>query len=266
MEIAILPDAAQATALVSAYIARALRRKPGLVLGLATGSTPVPVYRELIRQHREQGLDFSRATTFNLDEYLGLAPDHPASYRHFMRAELFDHVNIVPARTHVPDGLASDSESHCRQYEERIRASGGIDIQVLGIGSDGHIGFNEPGASLASRTRIQYLTAQTRRDNARFFPRLEDVPLAAVTMGIGTILEARVCLLLAFGANKAEAVAGAVEGPVTSMNPASALQFHPDTLCFLDRAAAARLKLRDFYDEAYAHGAFWRQLRADAGL
>jgi glucosamine-6-phosphate deaminase len=265
MEIIVLPEAAQATALVSAYIARALRRKPELVLGLATGGTPVPVYRELIRLHREQGLDFSRATTFNLDEYLGLAPDHPASYRHFMRAELFDHVNIQTARTHVPDGLASDIESHCRQYEERIRASGGIDIQVLGIGTDGHIGFNEPGASLASRTRIQYLTAQTRRDNARFFARPDDVPRAAVTMGIGTILEARVCLLLAFGANKAEAVAGAVEGPVTAMNPASALQFHPATFCFLDRAAAAKLKLREFYDEVYAHNDVWRKLMAETG-
>ncbi len=262
MEVIILPEAAQATGLVAAYIARAVRRKPEIVLGLATGGTPVPVYRELIGRHREQGLDFSRVTTFNLDEYLGLAPDHPASYRRFMRAELFDHVNIPPQNTHVPEGSADDIESHCRQYEERIRAGGGIDIQLLGIGSDGHIGFNEPGCSLTSRTHVQRLATQTRRDNARFFNQPDEVPVAAVTMGIGTILEARVCLLLAFGAGKAAAVAGAIEGPVTAMNPASALQLHPETICFLDEAAAARLKLRDFYNEAYAHNDFWKKLMA----
>jgi glucosamine-6-phosphate deaminase len=252
MKVMIRPRADLAAESAAAFIGRELRRKPDLVLGLATGGTPLPLYRELIRRHRREGLDFGRATTFNLDEYIGLGPAHPASYRRFMRENLFDHVNLAPERTHLPDGLAADIEAHCREYEASIRACGGIDIQVLGIGADGHIGFNEPPSSLASRTRAVVLAAGTRRDNARFFDRPEDVPATAVTMGVGTILEAGVCLLLAFGEHKAAAVAAAIEGPVTAMNPASALQLHRDARFFLDEAAAAGLRLRAYYDECAA--------------
>ena len=262
MKIGIFPDAQDAARTAAARIDRALRAKPGLVLGLATGGTPVPMYRELIRRHRYEGLDFSKATTFNLDEYLGLAPDHPASYRRFMRENLFDAINIPAGNTHVPDGLTRDVAAHCRAYEEAIRAAGGIDIQVLGIGSDGHIGFNEPSSSLASRTRRMTLTAQTRADNARFFDRAGEVPAECITMGIGTILESRMCLMMAFGAGKAAAVAGMIEGPVTAMNPASALQLHPQPVILLDEAAAAELRMRDFYDLCRERDPFWRELRS----
>lgn len=259
MEVIIQPDARRAARLAGAFIAQALRRKPDLVLGLATGSTPLLLYEDLIRRHRE-GLDFSRVTTFNLDEYLGLPASHPASYRHFMDTHLFRHVNIPPERIHVPDGCAVDMTAHCRDYEAAIRACGGIDIQVLGIGTDGHIGFNEPASSLTSRTRTKTLMPQTRRDNARFFASLDDVPHDCVTMGIGTILDSRTCLLLAFGEQKAEAIGRAVEGPVTAMNPASSLQLHRDTRIFLDEAAASRLQLRDYYHHAFEHEPFWQTL------
>jgi glucosamine-6-phosphate deaminase len=262
MEIIIQKDAQQASALVAAFIEREIRRKPSLVLGLATGNSPVMLYSELIRLHREHGLDFSRVTTFNLDEYLGLSPDHPASYRRFMQERLFNHINIAPEHIHLPDGLAEDVNMHCRLYEAHIKERGGIDIQVLGIGSDGHIGFNEPSSSLASRTRTKTLTSLTRRDNARFFKDPNDVPVECITMGIGTILESRVCLLLAFGKGKAKAVAGAIEGPVTAMNPASALQLHPDTRVFLDEAAASQLKLRDYYQETCERSSEWQGLLA----
>lgn len=251
MEVIVQPTPADSVRLAAQRIAKAVRAKPNLVLGLATGGTPVMLYAELARMNREEGLDLSRIHTFNLDEYLGLPPDHPASYRRFMKENFFDRTNIDPRRTFVPDGMTPDIRQHCREYEELIRSMGGIDIQILGIGSDGHIGFNEPGSSLASRTRDKVLTEQTRRDNARFFPRPEDVPHTCITMGIGTILETRECLLLAFGAGKAEAVAGAVEGPVTSMLPASALQMHPDAKVYIDEPAAARLKLREYYDYAF---------------
>jgi glucosamine-6-phosphate deaminase len=264
MEVIIQPDAARATRLAAAFIARALRRKPDLVLGLATGETPLALYRELARRHREEGLDFSRATTFNLDEYLGIPPDHPGAFRRFMQENLFDHVNLSPGHTHLLDGLAPDIDAHCRHYEGRIAASGGIDIQVLGIGTDGHIGFNEPSSSLASRTRTKTLAAQTRKDNARFFGGVDQVPNECVTMGIGTILESRTCLLLAFGERKADAVAGAVEGAVSAMNPASALQFHADTRVFLDPAAASHLKLRAYYEDVFARDAFWQRLCSES--
>ena len=253
MEVIIQPTPADAVRIAANLIAKAIRRKPNLVLGLATGGTPVQLYAELARMHREDGLDLSRVHTFNLDEYLGLPPNHPASYRRFMKENFFDHTNIDPRRTFVPDGMTPDISRHCGEYEELIKSIGGIDIQILGIGSDGHIGFNEPTSSLVSRTRDKVLTEQTRRDNARFFATPEEVPHACLTMGIGTILETRQCLLLAFGKGKADAVAGAVEGPVTSMLPASALQMHPDAKIFVDEPAAAKLKLRDYYDYAFRH-------------
>ena len=219
-----------------------MRKKPNLVLGLATGSTPLGLYAELIRMHREEGLDFSKLTTFNLDEYVGLPHDHPESYRHFMQKNLFHGLNLDPRFVHIPDSLAMDIEDHCLWYEEQIAAAGGLDLQVLGIGANGHIAFNEPGSSLGSRTRVKTLTAKTREDNARFFGSLEDVPRFALTMGVGTIMEARELLLLASGEGKAEAIASSVEGPITAMVPASIVQMHPRAFLVVDRAAASKLR------------------------
>lgn len=256
MEIIIQPTPEAATAIAARLIARLLKEKPDAVLGLATGSTPLPLYRALV----DMQLDWSRVRTFNLDEYLGLAPEHPQSYHHFMWENLFRHVNIRPENVHIPDGLAADVPAFCADYEARIRAVGGIDLQLLGIGSDGHIGFNEPSSSLASRTRIKTLTQRTRADNARFFASADEVPSHVITMGIGTIMEARTNLLLAFGAKKAQALAEAAEGPVTAMNPASALQLHPDTRVCLDEAAATQLKRADYYRWVFTNKPQWQRV------
>ncbi|GAA5483192.1 glucosamine-6-phosphate deaminase [Haloferula sargassicola] len=256
MEIIIQPTAEAATSIAARMIAGLLEEKPAAVLGLATGSTPLKLYGQLTRME----LDWSGATTFNLDEYVGVPPDHPTSYHHFMREHLFRHVNLAPERIHLPDGLAPDIPSCCRRYEAEIRAAGGIDLQVLGIGTDGHIGFNEPTSSLASRTRIKTLTPQTRRDNARFFGSEEQVPHHVITMGIGTIMDARHCVLLAFGEKKARAIAQAAEGPITAMNPASALQQHPRVTFLLDEPAASELKLKDYYRWAYENKPAWQAI------
>lgn len=231
----------------ASFLADLIRRKPNCVLGLATGSTPLGMYAELIRMHRDEGLDFSRVVTFNLDEYVGLGPEHPQSYRTFMRTNLFDRLNIDPRNTHVPDGMAQDLDRFCQQYEQAIRNAGGIDLQVLGIGSDGHIAFNEPGSSLGSRTRLKTLAPETIQDNARFFGSEEAVPRLAVTMGVGTILESRQCLLLATGESKAKAIRNTVEGPVTAQVTASALQLHRDVIVVVDEEAARLLERRDYY-------------------
>jgi len=242
-------DAEAASRRAARFVAELIRKKPNCVLGLATGSTPLMAYRELIRLHEEESLDFSQVTTFNLDEYVGLGPTHPQSYRHFMQQSLFDHINIDSNRTNVPDGRALDFENHCRQYELRIRDAGGIDLQILGVGSDGHIAFNEPGSSLGSRTRLKTLTSETIRDNARFFGGEDKVPRLAVTMGVGTILESRRCVLLAFGPHKAAAVRDTVEGAVTAQVTASALQLHREVIGIFDEAAARLLVRRDYYAE-----------------
>ncbi|MDX9867985.1 MAG: glucosamine-6-phosphate deaminase [Kiritimatiellia bacterium] len=246
MDITICPSAAEASRLAGEVIISAVRRKPDLVLGLATGSTPLLLYKEMIAACRN-GVDYSRVRTFNLDEYYGLPPDHPQSYRKFMNDHLFSHLNLARENTRVPDGKTRDVAAHCAVYEAEMKAAGGVDIQVLGIGSDGHIGFNEPASSLASRTRLVTLTPQTLSDNARFFASADEVPRYALSMGIGTILEARTCLLLCFGANKARAVRGAIEGGISQFNPASALQLHPDTRVYLDEEAAAELELKEYY-------------------
>ena len=240
-ETLILPSPEAAEVRVAEIFDRAIRDSPGLVLGLATGGTPVGCYRELVRRHREEGLDFSRVTTFNLDEYVGLPPGHAQSYHRFMREQLFDHVNLDPARTHLPNGLATDPAAHAAAYEEAIRQAGGIDLQLLGIGHNGHIAFNEPGASLDSRTRVVRLREETIEANGRFFDDPADVPRTAVTMGIGTILEARRLVLLATGQDKAEAVWRALRGPIHGEHPASMLRTHPDVTFVLDRAAASKL-------------------------
>ncbi len=249
MRVIIEPDSQSASRRAARFVADLVRKKPNCVLGLATGSTPLEMYLELIRLHKETGLDFSQVTTFNLDEYVGLGPTHPQSYRAFMQQNLFEHLNLDSSRTHVPDGRALDFESYCRQYEQRIKDAGGIDLQVLGIGSDGHIAFNEPGSSLGSRTRLKTLASETIRDNARYFGSEDKVPRLAVTMGVGTILESRRCLLLAFGPHKATAIRDTVEGPVTAQVTASALQLHREVICVFDEAAARLLLRRDYYAE-----------------
>jgi glucosamine-6-phosphate deaminase len=219
-----------------------LRKKPNLVLGLATGSTPVSLYRELIRLHTQEGLDFSKVVTFNLDEYVGLLPTHEQSYHYFMRKNLFDQLNIPDANIHIPDGMAHDIDSFCEWYEKRMAEMGGIDLQILGIGANGHIAFNEPGSSLGSRTRVKTLTEKTRKDNARFFKSFQDVPKYALTMGIGTIMDARELVLVANGSGKADAIQSAVEGPLTGQCPASVIQLHRKTFVIVDKEAAAKLK------------------------
>lgn len=256
MEIIIQATPEIATSVASRIVARLLREKPNAVLGLATGSTPLLLYRALI----DMKLDWSRVTTFNLDEYIGLPQDHPQSYHSFMWENLFRHVNISKDNVNIPDGNTNDIPGFCATYEQRIREAGGIDLQILGIGTDGHIGFNEPTSSLASRTRIKTLTPQTRKDNARFFGSEAAVPSHVITMGIGTIMEARQNLMLAFGANKARAIAEAVEGPITTINPASILQMHPDAKVCLDAAAAAQLKRAEYYRWVYDNKPDWQHL------
>jgi glucosamine-6-phosphate deaminase len=248
MQINIQDDYDAVCKVAAGRVARMMYSKPNAVLGLATGATPVGVYKELIRMHRDEGLDFSQVTTFNLDEYVGLTPDHPQSYSYFMWENLFNHVNIARQNVHMPSGTTDNYEAFCKWYEQRISERGGIDLQILGIGTDGHIAFNEPSSSLGSRTRIKTLARRTIEDNARFFETPEDVPVFAITMGVGTILEARDIILLATGANKSAAMAAAIEGPVTSMCTASALQLHRETICILDRHAAADLQRIEYYE------------------
>ena len=256
MEIIIQPTPQEATDVAARIIARLLRSKPNAVIGLATGSTPLLLYQTLISMN----LDWSEATTFNLDEYIGLPREHPQSYHSFMWENLFKHLNIRQDNIYLPDGNATDIPQFCEDYENHIRAAGGIDLQVLGIGSDGHIGFNEPSSSLASRTRIKTLTKQTCMDNARFFGSEEAVPKHVITMGIGTIMEARQNVLLAFGTPKARAIAEAVEGPITSSNPASILQMHPVVKVCLDDAAASQLQRAEYFRWVYANKPQWQSI------
>jgi glucosamine-6-phosphate deaminase len=247
LRIVIQPDAAAVATFAAMEIANQVKRKSSSCLGLATGGTPVGAYRELIRLYKSIPISFASVTTFNLDEYVGLAEDHPCSYRRFMNENLFDHIDIPLEQTFVPIGNSRSLHCECLAYEEKIRSMGGIDLQLLGIGSDGHIAFNEPGSSLASRTRVKTLTHQTRTDNARFFDSIEQVPTSAITMGIGTILESRSILLIACGSGKAEAIAAAVEGPLSASLPASSLQLHPCVTLVIDEAAAAGMTRVDYY-------------------
>lgn len=233
-------------------VAKQLQKKANSVLGLATGDTPKKLYKQLIEKYRENKIDFSEVTTFNLDEYFGLRPEHPQSYRSFMQEYFFSQINIPSSQTFVPNGLTSDVENYGAKYEAQIDSAGGIDLQILGIGRDGHIGFNEPGSSLGSLTRVKALTSETISDNARFFNTKEQVPHLAITMGVGSILKAKTCLLLAFGSAKSKAVMEMIEGPITSQVTASALQLHPQTVVFLDEEAAEKLARKKYYHEAEA--------------
>ena len=252
MEVIIQRDYQQMSKVAARIVAEVLNTKPNAVLGMATGSTPLGLYQELVRLHKEEQLDFARVTTFNLDEYVGLTANHPQSYHYFMHEHFFQHVNIPRQNINIPSGTTSNYPAFCKWYEERITECGGIDLQILGIGSDGHIAFNEPTSSLSSRTRLKTLSKQTIDDNARFFEHREDVPVYAITMGVGTILDARKLVLVASGKSKAKAIAQAVEGPVTSMVTASALQLHRDAIVIVDEEAAAGLTMRDYYEFIYA--------------
>lgn len=230
-------DTEEAARLAADRFQELLCTKPACVLGLATGSTPIPLYRELIAREQAGRIDFSRVRSVNLDEYKGLAPDHPQSYRRFMQENLFDHISIRPENTYVPDGLATDVEAMCSAYERTIEDLGGVDLQLLGLGHDGHIGFNEPCSHFPVCTHETALTEITRQANARFFASEAEVPTAAYTMGVGTVMAARKILMIVIGADKSDILHKAFFGPVTPWVPASILQFHPDVTLICDRAA-----------------------------
>jgi len=251
MEVIIAETYEEMSALTAKMFAEQIMHKPNSVLGLATGSTPIGTYQELVRLHKKKGLDFSKIITFNLDEYIGLPPSHNQSYRYFMDENLFNHVNIPKANIHVPYGHADSVLDFCEWYENEIQRFGGIDLQILGIGGDGHIAFNEPGSSLGSRTRLKTLTKETIQDNARFFEKGEEVPRFAITMGVGTILEAKKILMIANGPKKAEIIAEAIEGPISAQVSASALQLHRDVVVILDSQAGSKLKRADYYKWVY---------------
>jgi len=241
MKVVLASDPVEMSAFAARFVARRVREVSHPVLGLATGDTVLGTYSELIRMHREEGLDFSACTTFNLDEYVGLSPRHPQSYHTAMEASFFRHVNLDRGRTFLPNGTAPDLLLEAERYEAAICQAGGVTVQLLGIGSNGHVAFNEPGSSLRSRTRVKRLSDQTIRDNARFFASPDEVPRYVLTMGVGTIGEARFLLLLASGERKAAAVRAAIEGPLTAMCPASMVQLHPHAFVVVDRAAASQL-------------------------
>ncbi|MED7952982.1 MULTISPECIES: glucosamine-6-phosphate deaminase [unclassified Streptomyces] len=260
MEIVIVPDAAAAGSLIAAAIADLLTAKPDALLGVATGSTPTPIYQALAARVEAGTVDASRARICQLDEYVGLPAGHPESYRSVVLREVVGPLGLTEASFMGPDGNAQDIAAAAADYDRALAEAGGVDLQLLGIGTDGHIGFNEPCSSLASRTRIKTLTRQTREDNARFFDSLDEVPHHVLTQGIGTILEARHLVLLATGEAKAEAVALAVEGPLSALVPASALQLHPHATVVVDEAAASGLKLADYFRDTYAAKPAWQGL------
>ena len=247
MEVVICKTKEEASKLAAKMITEQVKKNPKTVLGLATGSSPVMMYNEMARLSKAGKISYKQVKSWNLDEYYGLSGTHDQSYRYFMDKNLFDSIDIKKSNTHVLNGLAKDWRKECAGYEAQIKKAGGIDIQVLGIGSDGHIAFNEPGSSLASRTRLVSLTPQTIKDNARFFKKAADVPQHALSMGVGSIMEAKKVVLLAFGKNKAAAVAAAVEGGVSQFCTASALQMHQDAWFFCDEEAASKLKLQKYY-------------------
>lgn len=257
-EVIIVSDQDAAGAIVARDIADLITRRPDAVLGLATGSTPLAVYRALAKIIADEAIDVSQVRGFALDEYIGLEPGHPESYRAVITREVVEPLGLDPARVLVPGDNATSIQTAGEEYEAAIREAGGVDVQILGIGRTGHIGFNEPGSSLASRTRVKTLTAPTRADNARFFDSPDQVPMHCLTQGIGTILDARHLFLLAFGESKAEALAEAAEGPVTASSPGSAIQLHPHATVIADEAAAAQLTLTDYYRYAWDNKPDWQ--------
>lgn len=259
MEVVILGTADDVARLAADRIAALVRRRPDAVLGLATGSSPTGIYAELARRVAGGELEMSGVRGFALDEYVGIPLDHPESYASVIAREVVGPLRLSPDRVRVPDGRAADLEAAAEDYDRAVAAAGGIDLQLLGIGANGHIGFNEPTSSFASRTRIKTLAPRTRADNARFFASPDEVPTHCLTQGLGTILEARELLLVAQGEAKAEAVAAAVEGPLTSMCPASALQLHRRAAVVVDEAAASALRLAAYYRHTYALKPEWQR-------
>ena len=258
MEIIILPSPAEVGELAARRIAQLIQHKPATVLGLATGSSPLAIYAVLAAQVQAGDLDVGRVRAFALDEYVGIPPGHPQSYASVIKRQVVEPLGLNPAGVRVPDGRATDIQAACADYEAAIRDAGGIDLQILGIGANGHIGFNEPTSSFASRTRIKTLAPQTRADNARFFDDPDEVPTHCLTQGLGTIMSARELLLVAQGEVKAGAIAAAVEGPVSSMCPGSILQFHQHATVIIDDAAARQLTLSDYYRHTYANKPAWQ--------
>ena len=259
MEVVIVAEPTAAGALVAERIEHLVRSKSNAGIGLATGSSPLEIYRMLIDRHRAGRVSFAETSMYMLDEYLGLPEGHDQSYRAFLHAELLDHLDVPSERLFGPKVHADDPRVACAEYEAQLAASP-IDLQILGVGSDGHIGFNEPASSLSSRTRVKTLTRQTRQDNSRFFDSIDDVPHHVITQGIGTILDARHVVLIACGAAKADAVSRLVEGPLSAMFPASALQLHPRATIVVDEAAAGMLQLADYYRDVYANRPAWQKL------
>lgn len=247
MDVVILPTAADVGAHAAAMISRRVNANPRTVLGVATGSSPLDIYRELTHLRAQGEARFDGVRCFALDEYVGLPADHEHSYASFIEREVTVPLGLKRENVRVPDGAAENVRQACVDYEEALLEAGGVDLQILGIGTNGHIGFNEPTSSLSSRTRIKALSSQTRRDNSRFFSSADNVPTHCITQGLGTIMDAKEIVLVAQGERKASAVAAAVEGPVASMCPASILQFHPRVSVVLDEAAASQLTLQDYY-------------------
>jgi len=261
MEVIICPDAAAVGKISAAKVAQIAQRVgPTVVLGVATGSSPLGLYAELAARVRAGGLDLSQAMAFALDEYVGLPIDHPESYHDTIRRTVTEPLGLDPARVNVPDGRPDGLETAGDRYEAAIKAAGGVDVQILGVGTNGHVGFNEPGSSLASRTRLKTLSQQTRADNARFFDSIDEVPTQCMTQGLGTILDARHVVLVANGEAKAAAIAAITEGPVTAMWPGSVLQLHPHATIVVDEAAAAGLKMADYYHYAFDNLPAWQKL------
>ncbi|MET0828424.1 MAG: glucosamine-6-phosphate deaminase [Microbacterium sp.] len=259
-EIVIVRDEETAGALAAEAIVTLIRSTPDAVLGLATGATPLTTYRALASRIRDERIDVGGVRGFALDEYVGLPPGHPESYRGVIAREVVAPLGLTPEYIRVPSGDPATIQTAGADYEAAIGAAGGVDLQILGIGRTGHIGFNEPGSSLASLTRVKTLTESTRHDNARFFESPGQVPMHCITQGIGTILRARHLVLLAFGHAKADAVAAAVEGPVSTSSPGSAIQLHPNTTVIVDESAASKLKYVDYYRYAWSNKPEWQSL------
>lgn len=260
MEVIILKDREQVSELAAKRLTSLVHNNPQAVLGLATGSTPVETYKKFVSRVEEKKISCENITCFNLDEYVGLSSDHPQSYFQFMKTHFYDPLKLNQDQCFIPNGMADDMEKECQTYEQLIEKKGPIDLQILGIGRDAHIGFNEPGSSLGSHTRLKTLTETTRQDNAQYFGSLEEVPVHCVTMGVASILKAKEIILLAFGESKAKAIADAVEGPVSAWAPASGLQFHPKTKIVIDEAAASQLKNKAYYQEVFQKKPEWQNL------
>lgn len=260
MEVVIRENPAEVCRYAARLVSRVIRGKPDCVLGLAAGSSQLGFFRELIREHQEEGLDFSQVTAFLVDEYVGLPPTHECSYHSLMQKNFFSHLNIAPEKIFIPDGMSSDIRAECADYENKIVEAGGLDVQMLGLSAEGHIGFNEPTSSLGSRTRLKMLTEKTRYNNSRFFSSYDEVPRHVITMGVGSIMDARTIVLLAFGRAKAGVISRVIEGSVTAMVPASVLQFHPHVKVIIDEDAAGQLRMKDYYKWAFEQKPEWQRV------